>query len=54
METPTLYIVNSLGVKPRVESFRLKPKRVRYRFTRRIPSLPTTGSSSSGVKQGKR
>jgi len=54
METPTLYIVNGQGVKPRVESFRLRPKRVSYRVTLTHPSLPKTGSSSSRVKQGKR
>jgi hypothetical protein len=54
METPTLYIVNGQPVKPRVESFRLRPKRVRYRVTRRATGLPTKGSASSMVKQGKR
>ena len=43
METPTLYIVNGQGVKPRVESFRLRPKRVSWRFTRTLFCPPITG-----------
>gem|GEM_PF-6535542 len=39
METPTPYIVNGQPVTTRVESFRLKPKRVRYRVTHSLPSL---------------
>lgn len=50
METPTPYIVNGQRVKPRVESFRLKPKRVRYRFTRRTSGL---ADSVQRFKRGK-
>jgi hypothetical protein len=49
METPAPYIVNGQCVMPRIESFRLKPKRVRYRFTKRNSSLPTVGSASKPV-----
>jgi len=47
METPAPYIVNGRPVKTRVECFRLRPKRVRYRFTRRISGQPMTARVSS-------
>lgn len=43
METPAPYIVNGKPVKARVECFRLRPKRVRYRFTRRSDACDERG-----------
>jgi len=53
METPAPYIVNGQSVTPRVESFRLKPKRVRYRVVPACRQRVTLQGAKPGRKAGR-